>query len=127
MKKTVMPVIAGVLSILAGAANILVAFLLFIAMLVVQGVVGFGTVPFWIPFHVPAVLFLLSFPFIIAGITAVIGGIFAVQRRKWGLALAGSIAALFPCGIVGLVSMILLGISRDEFEPGSRQITVTAS
>jgi hypothetical protein len=127
MKKTAMPVIAGILSILAGAANILVAFLLFIGMLVVQGVVGFGAVPFWIPFHFPAVIFLLSCPFMIAGIAAVIGGVFAVQRRKWGLALVGSIAALVPCGILGLVSVILLGTSRYEFEPGPRQIAVTAS
>jgi hypothetical protein len=124
MRKTAMTTAAGTLSILAGVANMLVAFLLFIGMLVIQGAIGFVAIPFWVPVNVPAVLFLLSIPFIAAGALALIGGIYAVQRRKWGLALAGSVAAFFPCGIFGLVSVILLVLSRDEFELVSQRVMV---
>lgn len=119
-----MPATAGSLSILAGVANMFVAFLLFLGMLVIQGAIGFVAVPFWIPVNVPAVLFLLSIPFIAAGILSLVGGIYAIQRRKWGLALAGSVAAFFPCGIFGLISVILLVLSRDEFEPVSQRVAV---
>jgi hypothetical protein len=124
MRKTAMTTATGTLSILAGVANMLVAFLLFIGMLVIQGAIGFVAIPFWVPVNVPAVLFLLSIPFIAAGALALIGGIYAVQRRKWGLALAGSVAAFFPCGIFGLVSVILLVLSRDEFELVSQRVMV---
>jgi hypothetical protein len=126
MRKTVMPATAGTLSILAGAANMLVAFLLFIGMLVIQGAIGFVAIPFWVPVNVPVVLFLLSIPFIAAGALALVGGIYAVQRKKWGLALAGSVAAFFPCGIFGLVSVILLVLSGDEFEPVSQRVMVVS-
>ena len=52
---------------------------------------------------------------------AIIGGIMAIQRRMWGLALVGSIMGLlFAWGwIVGsvlcLVGLILIAISRNEF------------
>ena len=126
MRKTAMTTATGTLSILAGVANMLVAFLLFIGMLVIQGAIGFVAIPFWVPVNVPAVLFLLSIPFIAAGALALIGGIYAVQRRKWGLALAGSVAAFFPCGIFGLVSVILLVLSRDEFELVSQRVMVVS-
>jgi len=126
MRKTAMTTAAGTLSILAGVANMLVAFLLFIGMLVIQGAIGFVAIPFWVPVNVPAVLFLLSIPFIAAGALALIGGIYAVQRRKWGLALAGSVAAFFPRGIFGLVSVILLVLSRDEFELVSQRVMVVS-
>ncbi len=126
MKKTAMPATAGSLSILAGVANMLVAFLLFLGMLVIQGAIGFVAVPFWVPVNVPAVLFLLNIPFVAAGVLALVGGIYAIQRRKWGLALAGSVAAFFPCGIFGLISVILLILSRDEFESVSERVIVVS-
>jgi len=70
MKKTAMPATAGSLSILAGIANMFVAFLLFLGMLVIQGAIGFVAVPFWVPVNVPAVLFLLSVPFVAASVLA---------------------------------------------------------
>jgi hypothetical protein len=40
----------------------------------------------------------IAVPFFIVGILAIRGGIYALKRKKWGFALAGSIAALFlPC------------------------------
>ena len=53
--------------------------------------------------------------FVILGILAIIGGIFALKRRKWGLALTGAIAGtltFFPCGIPAI---IFVSMARQEF------------
>jgi len=53
---------------------------------------------------------------------ALVGGIFALQRRRWGWALAGSIAAVFASIPilrflpVGIVAIIFTAIAKDEFE-----------
>lgn len=52
------------------------------------------------------------------GIVALIGGIFALQRRLWGLALAGTICAipLVPPGtVLGIISLIFVSKRRKEF------------
>ena len=57
--------------------------------------------------------------FTLAGVLAIIGGIFSIRRNNWGLALAGAIAGtvtFFPCGVPAL---IFIAIGRNEFEPGS--------
>jgi hypothetical protein len=43
---------------------------------------------------------------LLLGVLAIIGGIFALKRKRWGLALAGAIAGtvtFFPCGIPAIV------------------------
>ncbi len=47
---------------------------------------------------------------LILGALAIVGGIFALRRNIWGLALAGAIAGtlvFFPCGIVAIIFMAL--------------------
>ena len=53
-----------------------------------------------------------SLPFVIL---ALIGGGFALQRKKWGLALVGSIAASVLWGL-GIPALILIAISKKEFK-----------
>jgi len=117
-----MPGIAGTLTITAGVIDLLSAFVLFMGTLVVQGISGFAPVPLWIPLNASVVLFFVSLPFLICGIVAIMGGIYSVQRRSWGLALAGSIIAFFPFCIFGLVSVILLTLSKDEFASVSQPV-----
>lgn len=58
---------------------------------------------------------------LIFGIIAVLGGIMALQRRSWGLALTGAILCMISIGfyglsfILGLIAIILIAISREEF------------
>ena len=57
--------------------------------------------------------------FVVLGAIALIGGIFAVRRRVWGLALAGAILSLplIPVGtVLGILSIIFLAKSKGEFE-----------
>jgi hypothetical protein len=57
--------------------------------------------------------------FIILGpvsVMAIIGGIFALKRRKWVLAMIGSVCAIFSPFLIGLAALIFIVISRNEFE-----------
>ena len=51
------------------------------------------------------------------GVLAIVGGVFALKRKYWGLALAGAIASIitfFPCGIAAI---IFISLGRQEFLP----------
>ena len=52
----------------------------------------------------------------IVGILPLLGGIYALQRRKWGLGLAGSIAAIFGSTPLGIAATVLMALAKDEFE-----------
>ena len=55
-------------------------------------------------------------PLIILGIVAIVGGIYAIRRKVWGMALAGAICALFSVfGVLGILSIIFVSLSRKEF------------
>ena len=55
---------------------------------------------------------------LLLGIVAIVGGIFALRRSTWGLALAGSICALFPphTAVLGILSIIFVALSKGEFD-----------
>jgi len=55
---------------------------------------------------------------IVLAIVAVIGGILALRRQAWGLALAGAICALFPpsaASVLGILALIFVSLSKNEF------------
>lgn len=52
---------------------------------------------------------------ILISVLAVVGGIYGIKRKNWGLALAGSIAGVltfFPCGVV---AVIFTSLGKNEF------------
>ena len=114
MEKTKKPTVAGVFLIVTGALGILGAIGSFIGFSVVSGswgIPGMGAIPAFVP---GIVLGSGIFSLIVA-VLALIGGIFAVQRKQWGWALAGSIAAIFSLIILGIPAVVLVAISKDEF------------
>lgn len=53
------------------------------------------------------------------GIVALIGGIYALRRKAWGLVLTGAILALpsFPIGtVLGILAIIFVSLGKKEFE-----------
>jgi len=113
--RTGVPVAAGVLLIIAGVLGLVGLALSFI---LVGGLFSF----------LPFVGGILGTLFLICGIIvsvfsifALVGGIMALRRRMWGLALTGSILGLFALGpwgiasILSLVALILVVVSHDEF------------
>ena len=76
------------------------------------GIPGMGAVPAF----VPDILLWSAIPSLLLAVLALVGGIFAVQRKQWGWALAGSIAAIFSLIILGIPAVVLVAISKNEFE-----------
>jgi hypothetical protein len=126
VKTTPMPIIAGVLAIISGVCGLFVVLGLVIATAVVGGALTFirdipGMVPWVIPGVIESILLSVAIPLALVSILALIGGIYALLRRMWGLALAGSIAAILASipllgGLpLGIAATILVALSRDEF------------
>lgn len=108
-KKTWMPTTAGILDIISGSFGLIG----FCALVIAGGVVKFAPN---IPRFLPPMFMGVALPLAIVGILAIVGGIYAMQRRNWGLALAGSIAAFFPSWLLGIAAIIFTALSREEFE-----------
>lgn len=54
--------------------------------------------------------------FIAIGVVALVGGVYALRRRIWGLALAGAICAAFPAMPLGVLAIIFISIAKREFD-----------
>jgi hypothetical protein len=68
------------------------------------------------PAFVPGLLTSMGILTIILAILSLVGGIFALQRKMWGLALAGSIGAFLTAIILGIPAIILIALSKKEFK-----------
>lgn len=118
MEKTWMPKVAGILDIVAGALGIIISFVLAL----VGALFPYLATSDPAEFHdFPAQLFAIwmigwAVFLIVAGILAIVGGIYALRREKWGLALAGSIGALFGSSPLGVAAIIFTALSKKEFE-----------
>ena len=111
------PMVAGILDITVGTIDLLGAMALIIAISVV-GTPGLIPEQDFYPLAVSSVNAILGTITIylgIAGILAIVGGVFALQRKAWGLALAGSIAATMTASVLGILAIVFLATSRDEF------------
>ena len=53
--------------------------------------------------------------FVVVGIAAVVGGISAIRRKRFGLSLAGAICTLLS-GLVGIMAIVFVAVSKKEFE-----------
>lgn len=105
-KKTWLPTLAGILSIVAGAIELLGGMAI--------GGVGALLTTFM---RMPGLGAFIGFPLMAVGIVAIIGGICSIRRRVWGLALAGAICSLFlpHITVLGIVAIVFVAISRREF------------
>ena len=104
MEKTWKPTTAGILAIIAGALQVIFG-------IVVAAVGSIG----W--FFGMGWLSAFGAPLIIVGIIAIVGGIYALKRSLWGLALAGSICALVgPWFILGVLAIIFVSLGKREFK-----------
>jgi uncharacterized membrane protein len=108
MKRTSSPAIAGVINIVIGSLNLLLVLGVIIIIAWVSSDYYFDeiTMPFlWVVF---IVLLIFSVP-------SIIGGVYALQRKNWVMALIGSITSFLSWNIIGLIPLILVIVSKDEF------------
>jgi hypothetical protein len=116
MDRAWMPTTSGILDIICGAVNVIMGFAVliggsfFTAFMPMMNSYGSGGAAFAI------VLALTGIVIIAVGAVAIVGGIFALRRKMWGMALAGAIAAFFSwTSILGIASIVIIAMSRDQF------------
>jgi len=115
MEKTGKPTIAGILNIITGALGILGAFGYLIGFGVLSSVMSFPGMG-EVPGFVPGIILIMGIPSLLIAVLALVGGIFDMQRKRWGWALAGSIAAILTFLPLGIASTVLTAQSKGEFE-----------
>lgn len=122
-KKDSKPLIAGVLLIIAGLMSILTWIALFsidysmidLSILETQNMTITTE-------QLQSIMSICATIGIILSIFPLLGGILSIQKKLWGGALAGSIIGLFTVGpiflssILSLISLILLIITRNQFQ-----------
>ena len=125
METTWKPVVAGILNIVLGI------FILFGMFIITGLMVAFGGgimsivriaefMPLWLSGMVQGVLIILAISLAVSSSLPLIGGIYAIQRKSWGLALAGSIVAILLAAPLGIISTVLVALSKNEFEKYER-------
>jgi hypothetical protein len=64
------------------------------------------------------ILAIIGGPKIVLGIIAIVGGIYAIRKRAWGMALAGAICVLLipPPFILGILAIVFITMDNDEFK-----------
>jgi len=96
---------AGVLCVIAGVGQVSVGAILTVAAFFAAELAGLE----WLGF--------VGIGVVVLGIMSMIGGVFAMKRRRWGLALAGSICALVAVNIgLAIPAILLLSLAKDVFE-----------
>jgi len=110
--KTVMPIIAGILLIIAGIDGMAFWGMIAFAGGVLAGIFG----------PIAGIVVICGAIGLIFGILALVGGVMATMRKMWALALVGSILGLFLLGfflfeasLLSFIALILIAISRHEF------------
>jgi len=120
VQQTWKPTTAGILNIITGAISALEAIILIIIL---------ATIDIWLFLYdsVPAenlpiaatILNTLLIGSLILSIShtifPIIGGVFAIRRKRWGWSLAGSIIAILAILPLGVASTIFVAMARDEF------------
>ena len=119
MEKTWKPVVAGILDIVSGAVGLIAVLGLVIAVYITGGCAIPGTED--VPLFVPSLLTSIAITLAVFSMLSLVGGVYSLQRKLWGLALVGSVSAIFASipllgGLpVGITATILASLSRDEF------------
>jgi hypothetical protein len=121
MENAWMPKAAGILDIVAGSLGILFSLVMGLWFAFFYYYTSFPSGPgsefndfpmrFMMLLMIPWAIFML-----VAGILAIAGGIYALKRKKWGLALAGSVGAVFSQLALGVVAVIFTVMGKSEFE-----------
>jgi hypothetical protein len=114
MVKTAKPVVAGVLNIVTGSLGLMYALAAFLVFVILDiGIEDYFLVfPEFISAFILAVVIIIS----LFSLLVLVSGLYALERKYWGLALAGSIVAVIGFFVLGIPVLVLVALSRDEFD-----------
>lgn len=111
----------GILSIVVGVVELVVGGLLTASVLLTTGdwelklpdVPGLGSFDV-IAFNSTPVL-IVGIVLLVLGIWAVVGGISALKRFSFGMAVTGALCAFLPVNVLGLLALIFVSLGSSEF------------
>lgn len=106
-KQSALPLVGGILIIIAGIVELISG-----VWMIAGGsaFMDFGIV------DVGDILMICGAIWALFGLIALLGGFFAIKRQHFGLAVLGGILGLGGYFIFALIGLILVAISREEFE-----------
>ena len=123
MERAWMPKTAGILNIISGAfllvGGMVVASLLGTPMATAVTryyMYSVGSSATITPSVVANVIGILATVLIVPGIVSLLGGIYALRRSVWGLALAGAIFTFFSLPPLAIPAIVFLALSENEFK-----------
>lgn len=111
MDRSWIPTAAGIVDIVAGIAGLFGVVALVFVSFIVANVPPQDEFPFY---AVQALFAALAVLILILAVLAVVGGLFLLQRRSWGWAIAGAIAAALICPPLGVPGIILTVLAEPE-------------
>ena len=104
----------GVLAIIAGALSVLWGIGLIIAGLGLFGV-HFPPMDSYEITMAPVPLIVGGAVILALSVLSILGGAYALGRRSWGMALTGGICSLLIGGVLGILALVFIAISREQF------------
>ncbi len=114
--------IGGILSIVAGAFGIIAGLILLVVAVFTQSIFNdpafFGSSGYYpeeFVTFIGAFYGILAFFEIALGVLGIVGGIFAIQRKHWGWALAAAISGVLTFMPVGVAAVVFIAIGKPEF------------
>ncbi len=115
--------IGGIMSIISGALGVLTGIGMAVGMVLLFRVF-MRNIPYAGPGPMPGEIFdvmmyiyiAMGAVMVLIGVGAIVGGVFALKRKHWGWALAGSIAASMAFYPSGIAAIIFTCLGKAEFE-----------
>jgi hypothetical protein len=120
MEKTWRPTAAGILNIISGALSAFGVIGLIIVLVTLGNYpllwqfMPPGQFPFLLGI-VQTLLIIFAVLGIVETVVPIVGGVYALQRRKWGWALAGSITAILGSFVLGILATTFVALAKEEF------------
>jgi uncharacterized paraquat-inducible protein A len=109
---TWMPLVAGILDLVAGVPALILGIALAVGLGMLGGLIGgLGGIP-----GLGAIMGAIAVPMIIFAIIAIVGGVFAIRRRIWWLALVGSIFALLCAWFLAIPAIVFTVMGKKYFK-----------
>jgi len=69
---------------------------------------------FYFTYGAPTWLMIMGVFFLVLGILAIVGGVSAIRRKRFGLSLVGAISAL-ASGLLGILAVVFVALGKREF------------
>jgi hypothetical protein len=125
MNRTSLPVAAGIICIVVGALSLIGGFFMSLFFSVMSASTYWeGTIS---SENVSVIAWVLFLPYLVVCVLSIVGGVFALRRKTWGLALTGAICCLLTwwAWMAGVAAIILVVLSKKEFSHAHPADSVT--